>query len=91
MGRVFDKDETAYLQWAAANQKDGFIVNTDHDHRSPVYPMVHRATHKALTSDKRGNYTTGRFFKVGSNDIRDLEEWARRVRHRSLTWCKRCM
>lgn len=38
MEEVFDKDETGYLRWAATNQKSGYIVNTDHDHRSPVYP-----------------------------------------------------
>ncbi len=91
MEEIFDKDESGYLQWVATNCARGFVVNTDHHHRSPVYPMVHRATHRAVSSDRRGNYTTGRFFKVCSNDIRDLEQWARRVRNRSLTRCTICM
>jgi len=90
MEEVFDKNETGYLRWVATNQT-GFIVNTDHDHRSDDYPMVHRATHRALTSERRRNYTTGRFFKVCSNDITDLEQSARRVRNRSLTRCAKCM
>jgi hypothetical protein len=58
MELVFDKDETGYLGWAITNQKNGYIVNTDHDHRSAVYPMVHRATHRLVTSAKIGNFTT---------------------------------
>lgn len=86
MEEVFDKDEPGYLRWAETNRRIGYIVNTDHDERSPVYPMVHRATHRALTSERRGNYTTGpRFFKVCSTNIRDLERWAMRERNRPLT------
>lgn len=91
MEEVFDKDETGYLLCAARNRTRGLIVNTDHDERSPVYPMVHRATHMALTNEKIGNYTTGRFFKVCSDDITDLERWARRERNRPLTRCSICM
>lgn len=91
MEEVFDKNETEYLRWAVTNQQTGFIVNTDHDHRSPVYPMVHRATHKLVTSAKIGNFTTGRFFKVCSTEMSDLEAWARRERGRFLHRCGTCM
>ena len=90
MEELFDNDETGYLQWAAINPR-GFIINSDRDERSPEYPMAHRATHRALTSEKRENYTMGRFFKVCSNDISDLEQWSRRVRNKSLTRCAICM
>lgn len=91
MEQVFDNDEIGYLRWADEHQDDGFIINTDGDERSPDYPMVHRASPGAMTTAKRGNYTTGRFFKVCSTDMSDLEAWARRVRNRSLTHCKQCM
>ena len=91
MEEVFDKEESLYLRWAAEHQNDGFIVNTDHDHRSPVYPKVHRATHRLVTSMRIGNFTTGRFFKVCSTEMSDLEAWARRERARSLTRCGTCM
>lgn len=86
----FINDERRYLRWAARNQT-GFIVNSDHDQVSPVYPMIHRATHKALTSPTRKNYTTRRFFKVCSDNVPELQHWARRSRVRSLTPCGICM
>ena len=91
MEEVFVRDEIRYLRWAAEHQNVGFIVNTDHDQRSPVYPMVHRATHGLVTSAKIGNFTTGRFFKVCSTELSDLEAWASRERGRSLTRCGKCM
>jgi hypothetical protein len=39
MEEVFDKNDSGYLRWVVTNQT-GFIVNTDHDHRSDDYPMV---------------------------------------------------
>jgi hypothetical protein len=90
MFEIFINDEKGYLRWAAKNPK-GFIANADNDFRSPVYPMVHRATHKALTSPKRQNYTTGRFFKVCSDNMSELEKWAKRERGRSLTPCGICL
>ncbi len=90
MLRIFTNDEKDYLQWAVMNPR-GFIVNSDHDRVSPDYPMIHRATHKALTSPKRQNYTTKRFFKVCSNKRHELEQWARRQRGRSLQPCRICM
>ena len=90
MLEIFINDERGYLRWTARNQH-GFIVNADDDHVSPDYPMVHRATHKALTSQKRQNYTTKRFFKVCSDKRHELEQWARRERGRSLQPCRICM
>jgi hypothetical protein len=90
MLEIFVNDEKGYLQWAAKNQH-GFIVNADEPPTSLDYPMVHRVTHKAMTSPKRQNYTTGRYFKVCSNDMRELETWAKRERGRSLNPCGICM
>ena len=90
MPKIFINDEHGYLRWAANNPK-GFIVNADEPHTSPDYPMVHRATHKAMTTSRRQNYTTGRYFKVCSNDMGELEKWAKRIRGRSLNHCGICM
>lgn len=88
--REFRNDETGYLSWAAANP-NGFIVNVDEPATSPLYPMVHRATHRAVTTPVKTNYTTGKYFKVCSNNMEELERWARRERGRSLTLCSICM
>ena len=85
----FVNDEKGYLDWVRSNQ-NGYVVNSDHDHRSPDYPMIHLATHKSMSSPKRTNYTTGRFFKVCSNDRRELEKWAKDERGRPLTPCRTC-
>jgi hypothetical protein len=90
MPKVFIKNEKWYLLWAAKNP-NGFIVNADAPPTSPDYPMVHRATHKAMTSHKRQNYTTGRYFKVCSNDMSELEKWAKEKRDRPLNPCGICM
>jgi hypothetical protein len=87
---VFIKNEKGYLQWASENPR-GFIVNADEPPTSPDYPMIHRATHKAMTSPKRTNYTTGRFFKVCSNDMHELEKWAKEKRGKKLNPCGICM
>jgi len=55
MVKRFEKDEQQYLDWAQ-NNPNGFIVNADEPATSPDYPMVHRATHKSMTSPK--NRTT---------------------------------
>ena len=90
MIQVFINDDKGYLRWASRNP-NGFIVNADNDFISPVYPMMHRASHKALTTPKNQNYTTRRFFKVCSETIEELDIWARRERGRTLTSCRTCM
>ena len=85
MPEVFINDETGYLQWAAKNP-NGFIVNVDEPPTSPDYPLVHRATHKVMTSPKRQ-----KLHKVCSNDMSELEKWAKRERSRSLNPCGKCM
>ena len=90
MFKKFEKDEERYLEWVQ-NNPNGFIVNADEPASSTEYPMVHRATHRLMTSPKKQNYTTGRYFKVCSNDMKDLETWAKQVRGRSLNPCRKCM
>lgn len=57
MLREFRNDEKGYLRWAQENPH-GFIANADEPARSPDYPMVHRATHRSMTSPTRKNYTS---------------------------------
>lgn len=85
----FEKDDEGYLDWVRLNEP-GFVVNTDQDHVSTVYPMLHRASHKLISSPSRDNYTTNRFFKVCSDNVKELETWSRAERSRSLTRCKTC-
>ena len=89
MLEVFIRAERDYLQRAATEA--GFIVNADHDRVSRDYPMVHRATHRALTSPKRQNYTTKRFFKVWSDNTAELEQWAQQDGRRPLRPCRVCL
>jgi len=90
MFKQFVNDDSGYLTWALENP-NGYIVNADEPATSPAYPMVHRATDKRMTSPKNQNYTTGRFFKVCSNDMNELEVWAKRERGRALNPCGHCM
>ena len=90
MIEIFRNDDRGYLRWTAANPH-GFIVNVDEPATSPDYPMIHRATHRSMTSPRRTNYTTKRYFKVCSADAGELERWAKRERGRPLNPCKACM
>jgi hypothetical protein len=90
MIKHFQNAEVSYLHWVQNNQ-DGYVVNVDVARSFPQYPMVHRATHKALSSPAWTNYTTGKFIKVCSLDLGALEKWARDEYHRPLTRCAVCM
>lgn len=86
----FSDDEDAYLQWVQSNQ-DGYVVNLDKARRYPQYPMVHRASHKLISSPERANYTTNEFVKVCSTDLAALEKWSEEECGRRLNMCKTCM
>jgi hypothetical protein len=87
---IFQRDDDGYLQWVADNQ-NGFVVNIDYTHTYPDYPMVHRATHKALSTQRRKNYTTGQYYKVCSTDLSELQAWSRRETGKELIECQTCM
>ena len=87
---LFDNDENEYLKWVQANP-GGFIANIDRTERMRQYPMVHLATHAALSSPKIGNFTTGDYIKVCSTDLEALERFAARYFRRGLTRCGQCM
>ena len=87
---IFIKEEEEYLAWVA-NNPAGYIVNIDKPKNTPHYPMVHRTTHKSMSSETRTNYTTGRYFKVCSNDLSELQAWSERIYQKTLTICQSCM
>ena len=90
MVEQFKNDEGGYLRWVTANPM-GFVANVDEPQYVAQYPMVHSASHKAVSSPVRTNYTTGKYFKVCSTDLKALEEWSQRNYGRSLTRCAQCM
>lgn len=86
----FVNEETEYLLWIK-NNENGFVVNFDEPLVTPEYPKVHRATHKLLSGNTRTNYTTGRYRKVCSTDLKELEKWAAENYGKTLTRCLTCM
>ncbi len=86
----FINDEAGYLAWVQ-NNPEGFVLNIDHEGYFPQYPMVHKATHKLISSPARTNYTTGKYYKVCSSDLKVLEEWSQTHRQKKVTLCATCM
>lgn len=89
MYEKFVNDESGYLQWIDKNP-NGYVVNLDEPLVTPQYPMIHLARHELVSSPARTNYTTGRYFKVCSTDMDELQKWSKENCGRSLTWCKVC-
>jgi hypothetical protein len=91
MVETFVNDELGYLSWVHENP-NGFIVNyLEADTQAPKYPMIHRATHKALWSPTRTNYTISGYLKACSNDVHELRSWATNLLRKELTPCSVCM
>ena len=86
----FSDDEAAYLQWVQSHQY-GYVVNLDKARIYPQYPMVHRASHKLISSPERTNYTTNEYMKVCSTDLAALERWSQQECGRVLNRCATCM
>lgn len=90
MVELFDNDEAGYLAWIEANPK-GFVANVDRSLSFQQYPMVHAATHRAISSPKIGNFTTGDYVKFCSTDLATLERHSKAKYGRPLTHCALCM
>ena len=86
----FKDDEAGYLKWVLANPT-GYVVNVDRPQYFPQYPMVHSATHKAVSTPARSNYTTGKYLKFCSVSLVALEQWSQTNYGRPLTRCAQCM
>lgn len=90
MVELFDNNEAGYLEWVRSNPR-GFVANRDRAGHVPNYPMVHVATHGAVSSERIGNFTTGDYVKLCSADLDALEHYSRKAFGRSLTRCRICM
>ncbi len=86
----FRNDEAGYLQWVQANPQ-GYVVNVDDPNHVPQYPMVHRATHKVISSAARGNYTMAQYVKYCGVDLDALERWSLARYGKPLVRCAQCM
>ena len=86
----FKNNEEGYLNWVSDNP-EGYIVNIDYHGTDPDYPMVHRATHKSVTTSKTGNFTTTQYYKVCANNLDDLENWSQQLFDKKLKYCQTCM
>ena len=87
---IFDNDEEGYTRWVLAHP-EGFVVNVDRAQKVPHYPMVHQATHKLISSQEIGNFTTGKFLKICSADLQELDNYSQSKYGRSLNYCSVCM
>lgn len=86
----FKNDEVGYLQWVQANPK-GYVVNVDEPNHVAEYPMVHRASHKLISSPQRSNYTTAQYVKYCGGDLDALERWSLARYGKPLVKCRKCM
>lgn len=90
MPLLFDNEEDAYLRWVAENPT-GFIVNLDRAKRMPMYPMIHAAIHRSLSSAEIGNFTTGDYIKICGNSRQALEAFCEREYGRMPQPCLQCL
>lgn len=80
-----------YIKWVDENS-NGFILNIDQT-KDPSkidkdYPKIHFANCGQL--NKRPGRTTGKYFKVCSNSIEELEQWSWFKYQKGLTLCGTC-
>ena len=80
-----------YIKWIDENP-NGFVLNIDQT-KDPSkiwkdYPKIHFANCNQL--NKRPGRTTGKYFKVCSNSIEELEKWSLDEYRRELTLCGTC-
>ena len=80
-----------YIKWIDENP-NGFVLNIDQT-KDPSkiwkdYPKIHFANCNQL--NKRPGRTTGKYFKVCSNSIEELEKWSLDEYRRELTPCGTC-
>ncbi|MEO7999386.1 MAG: hypothetical protein ABI852_18185 [Gemmatimonadaceae bacterium] len=90
MVKIFQDNDAGYLEWVAANAH-GFVVNTDNPPSQSMYPMVHAAKHKVVSSPARTNYTTDRYIKICGLDLSELDQFVAERYGRVLSRCKQCM
>ena len=87
---LFDNREEDYLAWVQAHPQ-GFIANMDDNRNVPQYPMIHRATHGAISSAKIGNFTTGDYMKYCAVDVEALRKYLVAKYRKQPTLCRNCI
>lgn len=80
-----------YIKWIDENS-NGFVLNIDQT-KDPSkiwkdFPKIHFANCSQL--NKRPGRTTGKYFKVCSNSIEELEQWSLNTYNKELTPCRTC-
>ncbi len=84
-------NDDEFIEWIDENP-NGFVLNIDQT-KDPSkiwkdYPKIHFANCSQL--NKRPGRTTGKYFKVCSNSIEELEKWSLDEYRRELTLCGAC-
>ena len=84
-------NDDEYIKWIKENS-NGFVLNIDQT-KDPSkiykdYPKIHFANCGQL--NKRSGRTTGKYFKVCSNSIEELEQWSWFKYQKGLTLCGTC-
>jgi hypothetical protein len=91
--REFDgaEDEAWYMQWIERNP-DGYVLNTARPNPKPDYIVLHRTTCRSISrlTKNQQRFTGGSYMKVGSNDRREIERWARERTGGRVTECPLC-
>jgi hypothetical protein len=90
MIKIYRDADIDYLAWIEENPS-GYVVNTDDPPTQAMYPMVHSARHRVVSSESRTNYTTGRYVKYCALDLEALERFVQARHNRALNFCKVCM
>lgn len=87
---TFDDRESEYLDWIARHP-DGYVANADRADVVPQYPMIHRASHRLMSSERIGGFTTGAYIKLCSIDLETLRRALHARFRRPATHCGHCM
>lgn len=83
---LFDRREDGYSLWVQEHP-DGFVANVDRANVAAQYPMIHRASHRLISSPRIGNFTTGDYLKFCSAGLEALERYLeRRFQRRPTRW-----
>lgn len=84
-------NDDEFIEWIEENS-NGFVLNIDQTKDpSKIYkdfPKIHFANCSQL--NKRPGRTTGKYFKVCSNSIEELEQWSLNTYNKELTPCRTC-
>jgi hypothetical protein len=86
---TFKDDDRGYLEWVARHPQ-GFVVNSERQPR-PSYLRLHRAICATITgTPARGNRWTAEYIKICSDNLAELEAWARGQTGGELHPCPSC-